>query len=76
MSNLSPEDKTFMTNLRVRNTPGHPEPPTLDEMKRAIILLRGNRTAAVVAAASATKKPKPKATPIAVGDALADLENF
>ncbi len=74
---LTPEEKTLMNNLRVRNQPGHPEPPTLDEMKWAIIKLRESRTAAATAAAtSKAKKPKAVATPLAIGDALADLENF
>ncbi len=72
---LTPEERTLMNALRIRSVPGHPEPPSLDEMKWAIIKLRETRTAALTAA-STSKVKKPKTTPVAVGDALADLENF
>ena len=59
--------------------PGTENPPTLDEMKRAILILRDSRSAAASAnAASAagkrasTKKAPPTASSIA--DALADLD--
>lgn len=74
---LSPEDQTFITQLRLRSLPGAEEPPTLDEMKRAIIILRGRRSAAAEANASSGKKPAKKApTAAAVADALADLDSM
>lgn len=76
---LSPENQTFISALRFRMVPGADNPPTLDEMKRAILILRESRSAASAAnAASAagkrasTKKAPP--TQAAVSDALADLD--
>lgn len=74
---LSPEDQTFITQLRARSLPGSAEPPTLDEMKRAILILRGKRIAAAEANAASGKKPKKAApTAAAVADALADLDSM
>lgn len=76
---ISPENQTFISALRFRMAPGHSEPPTLDEMKRAIMILRESRAAAGAAnAASAagkrasTKKAAPTAASVA--NALADLD--
>jgi hypothetical protein len=72
---ISPEDQTFISALRFRMAPGSTEPPTLDEMKRAIIILRGSRRAAQDAnAASGVKKSRAKPTAEAISDALADLD--
>lgn len=57
--------------------PGHSEPPTLEEMKRAILILRDSRKSAADAnAASGVKKSSAKKAPsaAAVADALADLD--
>jgi hypothetical protein len=77
--NLSPENQTFISQLRFRMKPGSTEPPTLDEMKKAILLLRESRSAAASANAasaagkrSSTKKAAP--TQAAIADALADLD--
>jgi hypothetical protein len=75
---ISPENQTFISQLRFRMAAGHPEPPTLEEMKRAILILRDSRAAAAAAnAASGAKKPK-KSPPTAeaIGDLLSDLENM
>jgi hypothetical protein len=76
---ISPENQTFISQLRFRMAPGHSEPPTLDEMKRAILILRDSRKAASDANAasaagkrSSTKKAPP--TQAQVADALADLD--
>lgn len=55
---------------------GDPNPPTLDEMKRAIILLRDSRTKAVEASSVERSAKRSKAAPsnAAVSDALADLD--
>jgi hypothetical protein len=78
---ISPENQTFISQLRFRMAPGHTEPPTLDEMKRAILILRESRAAASAANAasaagkrSSTKKATPSAA--AVADALADLDSM
>lgn len=75
---LSPEDQTFISALRFRMAPGNDQPPTLDEMKKAILILRENRKAAAVAnAASGAKKPraaKVAPTSAEVANALADLD--
>lgn len=75
---LSPEDQTFITQLRLRSMPGSTEPPTLDEMKRAIIILRCKRTSAADAnAASGVKRVSKKATSTAaVADALDALDSM
>lgn len=71
---MTPEDQTFINELRQRNAPNHPNPPTLDEMKRAIVILRCSRSAASEAAAKSKRTAKPKLTDADVGDALADLD--
>jgi hypothetical protein len=70
---LSPEDQTFITQCRLRSAEGT---ITLDDMKRAIIILRDNRTAAQVAAATSKASKPRKSAPSAasVADALADLD--
>lgn len=73
---LSPEDQTYITQLRLRMAPGTENPPTLDEMKRAIIILRCKRTTAQEANASSGKKAKKAPTSAAVADALADLDSM
>lgn len=76
---LSPQDQTFIHNLRLRMVKGHENPPTLDEMKRSIIILRESRRSAAVAnAASGKKVSKAKIAPSAsnIADALADLDNM
>lgn len=73
---LSAEDQTFINQLRLRSLPGAAEPPTLKEMKRAIILLRCKRTSAADANASSGKKVKKAPTAAAVADALADLDSM
>lgn len=53
------------------------EPVSLDDMKRAILILRQRRTAALDANASSGKKAsKPKPTEAAVDNLLADLEGM
>jgi hypothetical protein len=74
---LSPEDSSFIAQLRLRSAPGSTNPPTLDEMKKAILILRGNRRLAqdASAASAAGKRSKSTApTAAAIGDALADLD--
>lgn len=75
---LTNDEQAFITQLRNRSIPNHPEPPTLDEMKRAILLLRGSRKlASEAAAASATKSRAKKAPSTAeVSNALADLDSM
>jgi outer membrane protein assembly factor BamE (lipoprotein component of BamABCDE complex) len=78
---MTPEQQTFISGLRFRMAPGHENPPTLDEQRLAIKILRDNRSAAAAAnAASAAKKPRaPSRTPISqasVSDALADLDSM
>lgn len=81
MSLLSPEQSTFLNELRRRFLAK--EPVSVEEMKRCIVLLRGSRTAATEAAAASklgkstttrTKRAAPTAAD--VDAALADLENF
>jgi hypothetical protein len=75
---MTPEQSTFISALRFRMAPGHENPPTLDEQKMAIQILRENRSKAAAAnAASNAKKPRTtKAAPTAaaIADALADLD--
>ena len=76
---LSPEEKEFLSLLRTRMESG--PPPTLDEMKRAIILLRESRTKAIAAASASKAASKPRAsrsapTAAAVENALADLDSL
>lgn len=73
---ISPEDQTFISALRFRMSPGDPNPPTLDEMKRAIMILRESRSKAIEASAASHAGKKKKAAPTAaeVGSALADLD--
>jgi hypothetical protein len=75
---LSAEDQTFITQLRLRMLPGTTEPVTLDEMKRAIIILRCKRTSAADASQSASpgKRLSKKPSEAAVADALADLDSM
>jgi hypothetical protein len=73
---LSAEDQTFITQLRLRSLPGATEPPTLEEMKKAIIILRCKRSSAAEAnAASGKKAAKKGPSASAVADALADLDS-
>ena len=73
---MTPEDQTFINELRLRNSKDHPNPPTLDEMKRAIIILRCSRSSAAEAAAKSKGSRAKKAAPSEadIGDALADLD--
>jgi hypothetical protein len=74
---MTPEEQTFLINLRERSKPGSDQPPTLEEQKRAIIILRGNRKLAVEAAASGASRSRAKKSPptaAEVGNALADLD--
>jgi len=71
---LSPEDQTFITHLRLRSLPGAADPPTLEEMKRAILILRGKRMAAAGANAASGAKKSTKPTAAAIANALADLD--
>jgi hypothetical protein len=74
---MTPENQTFISALRFRMAPGSTDPPTLDEMKKAILILRENRSAAAVANLAAGKKPKKSApSAAAVADALADLDSM
>jgi hypothetical protein len=75
---MTPEDQSFISALRFRMAPGAAEPPTLDEMKRAILLLRDSRSKAVAASAAgrATKKAKAAPTAAAIDDALSDLDSM
>jgi hypothetical protein len=74
MSNLTPEEQTFCSALKVRAMPGHPNPPTLDEMKRYIIILRGVRKAAADLTQASAAKKKAKAAPADTDSLLADFE--
>jgi hypothetical protein len=75
---LSPENQTFLSSLRFRMAPGHADPPTLEEQKRAILILRESRRAASDANAASTaggkKSRKAAPTQAEIGDALADLD--
>jgi hypothetical protein len=77
---MTPEEQTFISALRFRMKPGSDNEPTLDEQRRAIQILRENRTKAAAAnAASNASRPRKstaKAAPTAaaVADALADLD--
>lgn len=72
---ISPEDQSFISALRFRMAPGSTEPPTLEEMKRAILILRESRSKVTSLATNQAKKSKtPSAT--AVADALSDLDNM
>jgi hypothetical protein len=72
---LSPEEQSFITQCRQRMVAK--EPVSLDDMKRAIIILRQNRTAALDANASSGKKAsKAKPTEAAVAGLLDDLEGM
>ena len=75
---MSPEEQTFISALRFRMAPGATEPPTLDEMKKAILILRGSRRAASDANAASTsgKKAKSAPTQAAISSALDELDNF
>jgi hypothetical protein len=74
MSNYTPEEQTFLVQTRARALD---RTATIDELKRAIILLRANRKAAEVASATSKSKPKSKTpSPTEVSSSLADLENF
>ncbi len=75
---LTLEEQMFCSQLKARAAPGHPNPPTLDEMKRYIVILRGSRRAAVEAsAASASKRvSKALATDRSVDEMLDALENL
>ncbi len=65
MSQLTPEQHMFITQLRLRSQPGAEQPPTLDEMKRAILILRGARKLAVEAASTSAKRSSKKPAPSA-----------
>ena len=76
---MTPEQQTFISALRFRMKPGHENPPTLEEQKQAILILRESRRASADAnAASASGKRAKKAAPsaAAVADALADLDSM
>jgi hypothetical protein len=75
---LSPEDHTFLLQLRERSKPGSDNPPTLAEQKRAIVILRCNRKAATEAVAASKTRSRAKSPPSleATANALADLENM
>lgn len=72
---LTPEEQTFIAQMRLRSAPGSTDPPTLDEMKRTIIILRGSRKAAIEAS-SIKRSTKAKVSEASVNDMLADLENL
>jgi hypothetical protein len=79
MSQISPENQTFISQLRFRMAPGHSEPPTLDEMKRAILILRESRKAASEANAASAAGKRAKKAPTSAADvssALADLDSM
>lgn len=73
---ISPEDQSFISALRFRMAPGSTEPPTLDEMKRAILILRESRHKVTSLATSGPKKSKSAPTAAAVADALSDLDSM
>jgi hypothetical protein len=70
---LSPEDHAFITECRLKSEAGT---ITLEEQKRAVLLLRAGRVAAVEAAAKARapRASKPTKVKISTDDALAELE--
>jgi hypothetical protein len=73
---VSADDNQFITNLRLRLAKGSDNPPTLEEMKRAILILRSGRRLAKDAN-EASGKPKAKKPSAAdVASALDDLESM
>jgi hypothetical protein len=72
MSLLSPEQQQFIRECRAKFQAG--EPVSVEDMKRAIIILRGSRTASIEANTSSNSKPKKKAP--AVADVLSALDAF
>ena len=72
--NLSPEDQSFIHDVRLKSVAGT---ATLPELQRAIVIMRSGRKYAVEASAkaraSSTKKPK---TIIDSDAALAELEGL
>lgn len=76
MSLLSPEEQSFITQIRQRYAAK--EPVSLEEMKRTILILRQRRTAALTAseASGKTRAKKPAPTAAAVASALDDLDSL
>ena len=75
----TPEEQSFISALRFRMQPGSLTPPTLEEMKRAILILRESRSKAVQAAAASKaggKAKKSAPTAAAIEDALSDLDSM
>jgi hypothetical protein len=71
---LTPEEQTFVNLCRVKALD---KTITLEEMKRAIVILKGSRTKSAEASAASGAKKKSKAPSIeSVSSSLADLENF
>jgi hypothetical protein len=70
---LSPEQTSFLNDLRQRSLPGSTNPPTLDEMKQAILYLREGRKS--VPQDSSKPKSKAKPTSEAIGSLLSDFMN-
>lgn len=68
---LSPEHRARIEAWRRRLAAG--EAISVDEMKEAIILLRGGRKAAIEAAGAAKSKTKAKAPGRSADDLLADF---
>ena len=78
MAQRSLEEQLWISQLKLRSAQGHPNPPTLDEMKRYIVLLRGERTAACEASAASAGKRASKAAKVerSTDDLLDALENM
>jgi hypothetical protein len=78
MSLLTPEESTFIAKHRAMYARG--ETPSLEEMRRAVLILRQRRTSALEAnAASGTKRAASKKaapTQAAIASALDELDNF
>ena len=72
---LTPEESTFITQCRVKAQEGT---ITLEEQKRAILILRAGRTKVLEtnAAARAAKPKAAKAAPRDTDELLAGLEGF
>jgi hypothetical protein len=74
MSNLSPEHQSKLIEYRAKAAAGT---ITLDDMKDAIIILRGSRRAAVdAAAAGRSKAAKAKPSDKSVDEMLGELEGL
>lgn len=74
----TPEEQSFISALRFRMIPGAENPPTLDEMKKAIGILRDSRskTIATVTASGAKSKAKTPPTAQALASALDELDSM